>query len=42
MAEGKVTVVATFKAKAGMEGTVREAILSRDRTDPGGTRMYQL
>lgn len=26
MAHGKVTVVATFKAKAGMEETVREAI----------------
>jgi len=26
MADGKVTVVATFKAKPGMEGTVREAI----------------
>lgn len=28
MADGKVTVVATFKAKAGMEDTVREAILA--------------
>jgi quinol monooxygenase YgiN len=28
MAEGKVTVVATFKAKAGMEDTVRDAIQS--------------
>ena len=26
MAQNKVTVVATFKAKPGMEGTVREAI----------------
>ena len=28
MAEGKVTVVATFKAKAGMEETARETILA--------------
>jgi quinol monooxygenase YgiN len=28
MADGKVTVVATFKAKAGMEDTARDAILA--------------
>lgn len=28
MADGKVTVVATFKSKAGMEDTVRSAILA--------------
>ena len=38
MAEGKVTVVATCKAKAGMEETVREAILALvgpTRAEPG-------
>ena len=38
MAENKVTVVASFKAKPGMEGTVREAIeavIAPTRAEPG-------
>ena len=42
MADGKVTVVATFKAKAGKEETARDAILSLCRTDPGRIRVHQL
>ena len=38
MADGKVTVVATFKAKPGMEETVRaaiEAVIAPTRAEPG-------
>ena len=38
MADGQVTVVATFKATPGMEGTVRstiEAVIAPTRAEPG-------